>query len=376
MTHSTVIIGFGFIGKAHYDCLTRLGIPVTGIVDQPTEQLEAFVAARGLRLYSDWQEAISDPDVQVIHNCTPNALHQVINSAAIEAGKHIFSEKPLGIDAQETAQQWRLAQRSAVKHAVNFTYRGYPLVHELRALVQQGTLGDIRFIKGHYLQDWLLFPTDYSWRLHANREETRAVADIGSHLVDLARFVTDLNPRSVYAAFETIYEERYYPAGEVKAFEISEASTETYPVFTEDHATLLIDFGTAKANFEVSQVAAGHKNDLFIEVLGTRGSASWHQERPEELHLGFRDQPNQTIVKSNLLSPAGQSFMHYPAGHPEGYPDAMSNVIRTFHASLGGGASPFATFEDGHIAAQVIEAAVQSQESKAAVKLGQPAATP
>ena len=183
------IIGMGFIGAAHLEALRRLGVTVRIVGSSPASSA-ALAAHHGVQSLPDWQAAIADPEVTVIHNCSPNDLHSQINLAALRRGQHVFSEKPLGCTAEDTALQLEVARASGLRHGVHFTYRGYPMVRELRERVERGDIGELRFIRGRYFQDWLLKPDAYNWRLEARASQTRVVSDIGSHLLDLTRYVT------------------------------------------------------------------------------------------------------------------------------------------------------------------------------------------
>ncbi|TDE84761.1 Gfo/Idh/MocA family oxidoreductase [Deinococcus sp. S9] len=362
------IIGVGFIGHAHIEALRRLNIPIAGVLGHAEDYTRREAAKLGLRPYLSLDELLSDPEVTVVHQCGPNDVHAEQNLRALAAGKHVFSEKPLGVSAEECERQVRAARASGRSSAVNFTYRGYAAVQTLREIVQGGELGDVTYLRGHYLQDWLLFDTDFNWRVGAPAQETRAVSDIGSHLSDLARFVTGRDPERVFARFSTLHPERRRPVGEVRTFASGGGQTEPFRVTTEDQASLLVEYaGGVHANFELSQVAPGHKNDLELEVQGTRGSVLWRQERPEELALGSREA--QRVIR--LKNPQ-DAFTHYPGGHPEGYPDAITNVIRTFYGSLGGAPNPrIASFEDGLAAARFVQAAFQSHTEGRWASVGQ-----
>lgn len=368
---AAAIIGTGFMGAAHLESLRRLGVPVAGLLGSNAASGQAAAGRLGVRAYASLAELLADPAVGAVHQCGPNAVHAEQNRQAISAGKHVYSEKPLGVSVAECAAQLQAARAAGVRHAVNFTYRGYAAVQTLRGLVQAGELGEVRYLRGHYLQDWLLYPGDHNWRVEAPASETRAVADIGSHLADLARHVTGLEPRALLARFSTLHPQRLRPAGAAQAtqtFGAAAGGGVPVPVQTEDQASLLLDYqGGVRASFELSQVAAGHKNDLMLEVLGTRGSATWRQERPEELELGSRETRRVILLKD----PAGP-LSHYPGGHPEGYPDALTNLIRVFYDErLDPQALQYATFGDGLAAAEFVQAAYQSASAGQWVTLGE-----
>ena len=373
-----LLVGGGFIAGAHLEALRRLGIEVAGIVAAAPEHTAQAARKFGLRPYPDSWSAMNDPAVTVVHDCAPNDVHLEVNLAALKAGKHIFSEKPLGVNPLETRRQLEFANASGLKHAVHFTYRGYPMVREMRERIQRGDLGELRFIRGQYLQDWLLAAHDYNWRLEAKASETRAVGDIGSHLLDLTRHVIGLEPSRMFARFSKMHETRFRPVGTVQTFAGpqefgSGGGGVPFQVQTEDQASLLVEYGDhVSANFEVGQVYAGHDNDFSLEVFGTKASIRWQQERPDELVLGYRDRPLEVLRKSALLTPGAARLMHYPAGHPEGYPDAITNSIRAFYSSLNGEVVDYPSFEDGHAAALAVAAAVKSNTEGRWVTLEKP----
>jgi predicted dehydrogenase len=341
-TQRAAVLGTGFIGTAHIEALRRLGIPIQGILGHGKEYTRKRAAELGLRPYASYEEMLADPQVTVIHDCGPNDIHTASNLQALQAGKHVLSEKPLGVTVQECGAQLDLARQTGLQHGVNFTYRGYAAVQQLRDLAASGELGELKYVRGHYLQDWLLLPTDHNWRVEGPAEETRVVADIGSHLADLTRYVTGRELERVLARFSRMHDRRLRPARSSTTFEEGGAQGVPSPVLTEDQASLWADYaGGLRATFELSQVAAGHKNDLEIELFGTRASARWRQETPEEIVLGSRRDERVIVLK--------------PPAH------AFTNVIRAFYSTLDGQPLPYPTFEDGLAAARFTEAAFRSQ---------------
>ncbi|HJN66874.1 MAG TPA: Gfo/Idh/MocA family oxidoreductase, partial [Pirellulales bacterium] len=187
------IIGTGFIGPAHVEAARRLGNIEFIAIAEANEEL-ARLKAEALsidRAYGDYRQLLADPDVQVVHNCTPNHLHYQVNKDILASGKHVISEKPLAMTSTESRELVELAKTSGLIHAVDFNYRYYPLVQHARQMVQQGELGDVYALHGSYLQDWLYLATDWNWRLEPELSgESRAVADVGSHWCDLLQFIT------------------------------------------------------------------------------------------------------------------------------------------------------------------------------------------
>jgi len=367
------VIGLGFIGPAHVEALRRLGdVEVVAIAGSRPGTAQAKAAALSVpRAYGDWRDLVADPDVQVVHNCTPNFLHYEINMATINAGKACVSEKPLAMDGPQAEKLLRAVEKADVIHTVCFNNRMYPLTREMKIRVAQGDIGDVRLVHGAYLQDWLIHETDYNWRIDpAMGGVARTVGDIGSHWCDLAQFVTGLKITEVYADLVTFLPTRRKPKVHVDAFASLDLKPEDFTeieVTTEDCGLILLRFeGGARGMCLLSQMCAGHKNQLTFEVNGARGSLGWNLERPNELWMGHREQPNQSLPKDpTLLDPAAQTYAHYPGGHNEGYPDSFKNIFRAvYDAVRDGGKMPdiptWPTFETGYQANLVVDAILQS----------------
>jgi predicted dehydrogenase len=260
----------------------------------------------------------ADPDVHVVHNTTPNYLHVPVIQAALSHRKHIISDKPLATAASDAHTLWQSARSAGVVHAVTFNYRGNPLVQQAREMIAGGELGDIQYVHGNYLQDWLLEPTDFSWRLEpAKGGNSSAVGDIGSHWCDLIEHVTGLRIQSVLSDLTTVIGTRFKPVASREAFATTSDRNDLqeFRVESEDLATVLLRFeGGAKGCVSVGQVCAGHKNDLWFEVSGRKASLRWHQERQNELWIGQRGQANKVLLKDPaLLSAGARGYAHLPA---------------------------------------------------------------
>jgi len=365
------IIGSGFIGPAHVEALRRLSIEVVALAGSDEER--ATEKARALhieRAYGSAVEMVAQPDLDVIHITSPNHLHYPQAKAALLANKHVVCEKPLAMSARESSELVKLAAEKQRVNAVNFNLRFYPLSHQARAMVKNGALGDIYIVQGSYLQDWLLLPTDWNWRLEPELGgDVRAIADIGSHWIDLTTFITDLKIESVLADFQTFLPVRQKPARPMETFtgtlQTAMESVEQ-PIHTEDYATVLIRYsGGARGVMTVSQVSAGRKNRLVYEIDGSNSSIAWDGERPNELWIGHRDRANEHLLKDpSLLLPEGRSLASYPGGHNEGFPDTFKQLYSAIYRYLAAGnfnARPdFPTFEDGHRALRVGEAILRS----------------
>ena len=329
--------------------------------------------AKGLApAYESYEALLADPKVDVVHVTTPNHLHHGQVRDALAAGKHVVCEKPLATTSAESAELLELAQKSGLVHCTNFNLRFYPIAHQARALVASGALGDVWNVHGGYLQDWLLYPTDWNWRLEPEKGGAlRAVADIGSHWMDLAQWVTGRRIEAVFADFRTALPVRQRPTGEVETFAAAgEVERVEAPMTTEDIANLLfrLEGGCAGAAV-VSQVSAGRKNSLRLEVDGSEGALAWDAERHEELWLGHRDRANETLLRNpGLLDASAQARTTLPAGHAEGFAATFRELYRAVYSAVAEGGMPaepdFPTFEDGHRSNVLGDAIAASNERR------------
>lgn len=374
---SVGVIGTGFVGAQHVEALARLpGVKVVAVSASTRASASAAATRMGVaRAARDARAIATDPSIDVVHVCTPNHLHGEAVKAAIEAGKHVICEKPLAVDAREASQLVDAAASTDRLAVLCHNYRFYPMIAELRARVAAGGLGEIHTVRGHYLQDWLLHPTDANWRLDPARGgRSRAIADIGSHWIDLAEVLVGRQLSSVLADVRTVIPRRV--RGSRPTFSTpSDAAThptdeEWFEVATEDEAALLLRFGGGIAGrLSVSQVAAGHKNDLRVSLDGAAASATWLQERPDELRIGHRDHPNETLQRSTSPGGPGAALARLPAGHPEGWADGLRNLFAAAYAVIRGEVGPddlpipLPTFEDGLRHQLAAEAALESSAS-------------
>ena len=365
------VVGTGFIGPAHIEALRRIGVEVTGLVERDPATAAAKAAELGVRQgYASLEAALADPEVDAVHLAVPNHLHAPCARLALAAGKHVLCEKPLAMTSAESAELAGLARRSGLVAAVNYNLRFYPLVHEARELVRGGRLGRPFLIHGSYLQDWLLYDTDWSWHLEPKEGGTlRVVADVGTHWLDMVSFITGLRVEAVLADLATLHPIRHKPTGPVETFAgTGKAAADTVPVAitSEDAATILLRFeGGARGTLLVSQSSPGRKNALRFEIGGSQAALAWDSEQPNQLWLGHRSEPNQIIVKDpSLLSPAAARIAGFPGGHQEGYGDTLKQMFARFYGYIQAGdfAAPrdFPTFEDGHTEMLLCDALLQS----------------
>lgn len=367
------IIGTGYIGPAHIEGLRRINrVEVVAVAEANQELAEAKARQLGIpKAYGDYKEMLKDDSIDVIHNCTPNFMHLKVNKDILNAGKHCISEKPLGMNSTESAELVKLAEEKGLVNAVNFNYRYYPLVQQARMMVRNGELGNVFATQGCYMQDWLLYDTDWSWRLDPKMAGgSRVMGDIGSHWFDLIQFVTGKRIVKVFADLLTLHEYRKKPKGEVETFSGKELRPEDYEkvkIDSEGYGHVLVQFDDGSKGMTcISHVSSGRKNHIVFELNGTKKSIWWDHERPNELMVGNRNEPNQLMLKDAvLMDDAVKDYAHYPAGHNEGYPTAVKNFCRNVYRYIAGESEEidFATFADGHAADTIVEAVIESHKT-------------
>ena len=370
------IVGAGFVGPHHIDAVRRLGfVDVVAIAGSSDATARAKADSLGVpKAYGSYDALLNDPDIHVVHNATPNYLHYPVNAAAIAKGKHVVSDKPLAMTAAEAKKLVDQANKAGIVHAVTFNYRGNPLVQQARHAIARGDIGTPHFLVGHYLQDWLLKDTDYSWRLEPDKGgASSALGDIGSHWCDLAQHVSGLRITEVLGDITTVIPKRKRPKGSREAFAVgARAPNEAFDLVdikVEDLASVMLRFDNgARGAFSVGQVCAGHKNDLILEICGSKSSVRWRQEHQNELWIGQRDKANEILQKDpGLIDAEVRGYAHLPGGHQESWADAFSNVMRDIYQFIADGKKPgdahppaFATFEDGYRANCIVEAILDS----------------
>ena len=347
------------------------------------QESEAFGKAICVeRTTADYREITSDPEIQAVHVCTPNALHYPVSKAAMEAGKAVLCEKPLALSVAEAQDMVAIAQARNVANCVNHNLRYYPVVQQIRQMVAKGDLGDVISVQGTYSQDWLLYQTDYNWRIEKkDNGDLRAMGDIGSHWMDMIQHVTGLRITALCADLQTFHKTRKRPKTAIETFAGKTLSPEDYEevaIDTEDYGAVLIHLGDrARGAFTVTQMGAGRKNRFHFEVFGTKMGVAWDQEKPDELWMGFRNQPNQLILKDpSLLYKEAATFADLPGGHSEGYDDSHKQVYRRFYRKVADPSAPvdYPTLEDGLRGMQLLEKVLQSAQAKSWVDTGLAAA--
>jgi predicted dehydrogenase len=356
---SACVVGAGFVGPAHVEALRRNGVEVRALVASTLGEAARQAAALAIpRAYASLDEALAGSGADVYHLALPNALHAPYALRLLAAGRHVVCEKPLALTSAESAALVEAAGRAGVVLAVAYNLRFYPLVTEARERIAAGALGRVHAVHGAYLQDWLLQDTDWNWRLDpAKGGALRAVADIGTHWLDMVSWVTGRKVVRVLADFSTVHPVRQRPVGEVATFAGKGAPpVARVPVAmaSEDQAAILLRLeGGAIGTLLVSQVSAGRRNALSFQVDGAAGALAWNSEEPNRLWLGHRDRPNELLDKDpSLLSPLAAARSAYPGGHQEGYPDTFRQLFASVYGYLArgdlGAPRDFPTVEDGH----------------------------
>jgi predicted dehydrogenase len=363
------LVGPGFVGYHHVDAVRRLGfVDVVAIAASSEASARRKADAWGIpKAYGSYEALAADPDIHVVHNTTPNYLHGPVIRAALKHRKHIVSDKPLATSAADARAFWQEARDAGVVHAVTFNYRGNPLVQQARQMIAAGEVGSLHYVHGAYLQDWLLEPTDFSWRLEPDKGgQSSAIGDIGSHWCDLIEHVTGARIDSLLSDLTTVIQTRLKPEGSTEAFAKADSQkAREVAIAAEDLATVLLRFDNGmKGCVSIAQVCAGHKNGLWFEVNGKKSSLRWFQERQNELWIGKRHEPSQLLPKDpSMLTGTAQRYAHLPGGHQEGWPDAFCNVLRDVYQAIAEGSqgkASFPTFEDGYRSACIVEAILKS----------------
>ncbi|MDQ0574059.1 putative dehydrogenase [Agromyces albus] len=345
------IVGGGFMAAVHTHAARAARAELTGGASSSARRARDAADRLGLGAAFDSVDALlAAPGIDVVHICTPNSTHAAIARAALEAGKHVICEKPLATTVTDAAELTELAADRGLVAAVPFVYRFHPMAREARARVARGETGRLLSVQGAYLQDWLAAPHDDDWRVDAELGgPSRAFADIGSHLVDLLEFVSGDRIVRLNASTRTVYEARSRHAD----------------IATEDLVAVVVELASgAIGTLLVSQVSAGRKNALSIELSGASGSIRFEQERPEQLWLGNVDGSSVLERDPARLAPDAARLALVPAGHPMGYQDAFNAFVADAYAAIDGRVPDgLPRFADGLRAVRVTEAVLASAAS-------------
>ena len=353
----TAIIGTGFMGKVHAENVRRLGnVEIAAVAASSDEKARQFGDSIGVdRATGDYRTLLKDPDINAVHVLTPNALHYSMCKAALAAGKHVLCEKPFTMTSAEAKELVKLAAKAKLANCIQHNLRYYPVVQQIRRMIEAGDLGEILIAQGTYSQDWLLYDTDWNWRVDSKANGAlRAMGDIGSHWMDMVQHLTGQKITALCADLATFHKTRKRPKGSIETFAGKTLKPEDYQpvkIDTEDFGAVLLHLGKrARGVFTVSQMSAGRKNMFTFDIYGTKAGVSWNQERPDELWIGQRNTLNGIIVKDpSLLYPKAAAYADLPGGHSEGYDDTHKQVFKHFYAKVADASAPvdYPTFEDG-----------------------------
>jgi len=369
----TAIFGTGFMGRVHLEGVRRVeSVAAAAVVGRDAEKARRLGAGFSIPTVStDYQEVLRDSAIDAVHICTPNVQHFAMAKEALRAGKHVLCEKPLATSVAEGEELVALAANQGLRNCVCHNLRYYPMVQQMLRMRQAGDLGEILVVQGTYSQDWLLHDTDWNWRVEtAAGGPSRCMADIGSHFFDMAEHVTGLGVTSLCADLQTFHPTRKQPKHSVETFANTLLGPEDYietPIDTEDFGAVVFRMGTrTRGAMTASQVSAGRKNGLRIEIYGTKGSVAWNQERPDELWAGQRDGANQIYIKDpSLLKPAARTYADLPGGHSEGYDDTFKQVFRRFYRSIdASGPLEYPQFVDGLRQLVILDAELESHRTR------------
>lgn len=376
------IVGMGYVSVNHIDAIRRTGYAeITGVFDINVELARSKAEKYYIpRYYATIDDLLADDQIQVVHNCTPNYLHKEINEKVIRAGKHLFSEKPLCKTSEEAAQLIELLKAHPdIVTGVDFVYRMNPLILEMREKIRAGEIGQPRLVHGSYLQDWLLNLTDYNWRMDSQISgKSRCVADIGSHWMDLVQFLTGGKITDVCSDLVITIPVRKAPLGQVEAFSTNRsAQYEDKVIDTEDYGAIIFKMDNGiHGTYCCSEVSPGRKCALSFEIDGDQASIYWNQERADEMWMGYRDSPNQLIIRNpSWMADRIKQYSYLPAGHPEGHNDAMANIMKSFYGFIRDKKTPgkdpcdFATFDEAYYLMRLVDAILESHENKQWVKV-------
>ncbi|MBV9761305.1 MAG: Gfo/Idh/MocA family oxidoreductase [Acidobacteriaceae bacterium] len=353
----TAIVGTGFMGKVHAENVRRLGnVEIAAVVGSRPETARKFAENTGIPIATDkLQDVLDNREIAAVHICTPNVDHFPMSLAAVNAGKAVLCEKPMTMDVEQARRLVDAAKARDVVNCVQHNLRYYPVVQQIRQMIAHGDLGDILIVQGTYSQDWLLYDTDWNWRLDSKSNgKLRVMGDIGSHWMDMIQYLTGSNITALCADLATFHKTRKRPKGSVETFsgkKLQPGEYEEFPIDTEDFGMVMLRLGDrARGAFTVSQMSAGRKNKFEFEIFGTKSGVSWNQETPDLLWIGHRNEPNQIVVKdASLFYPQAAGFADLPGGHSEGYDDSHKQVFKHFYARVADRSVPidYPTFEDG-----------------------------
>lgn len=366
------------MGRVHLEALRRVEhVDVIAVVGRQMGPAEKLAEGYGVpQAFDSYDALLKNPELDAVHVCTPNASHYPIVKAALKAGKNVLCEKPVAVSTQEAEELAALAAETGLRNCVCHNLRFYPMVQQMRRMREAGELGEVLVAQGTYSQDWMLYDTDWNWRVEEKASgPSRVMADIGSHWFDMVEHITGQRVASLCADLQIFHPTRKRPKHSVESFTGKLPTAEDVDevqVTTEDFGAVIFRLGkSARGVMSASQVSAGRKNGLSVEIYGTKASVTWNQERPDELWIGNRNTPNQIIVKDpSLLLPPAAKYADLPGGHSEGYDDTFKQVFRRFYASIADSSAPveYPQIVDGLRQMRLLDAEMESTKSRAWVE--------
>ncbi|BCM17291.1 Gfo/Idh/MocA family protein [Mesorhizobium sp. J8] len=384
-TLNVAMIGGGFMGKAHAMAYAAMpmffwpapAIPVRKVVVDVTDAL----ADEGRRRYgfeessADWRAVVKRPDIDVVDIVTPNDSHAAIAIAAAEAGKHIICEKPLARGGDEAKTMLDAVKKAGIIHMVAFNYRRTPAVALARQYIEEGRIGRILNFRGTYLQDWSADPdSPLSWRFQKKIAGSGSIGDIGTHVVDLARYLVG-EIAEVSALVRTYNKTRPVQSGNLDRLGAAERNTgaQRAEVDVDDEVVTLLKFaGGTIGSLEATRNAYGRNNFITFEIHGTKGSIAFNYERRDELQVMFADDPADArgfrTVYSGPAHPYGSGLWPIPA-LGIGYSETKIVECFDFFSAIASGKQPSPNFEDGYKTERVADALIESGESGQWVKV-------
>jgi predicted dehydrogenase len=371
MTLSAGFLGYRFMGKAHANALSRLSmffpdapdVERDVLVGRDEDDLADAVDQLGFERYAtDWADVVDEVDV--FYNLGPNNLHPEPSIAALEAGTHVFCEKPLAHTLDAAERMADAARESDATAGVAFNYRFIPAVQYAKRLVDDGVIGDVHHVRAEYLQDWLVDPSaPWSWRNSAEIAGSGALGDLGAHSIDLAQFLLGEDVRRVSGHLKTFVDERPVPGEAGDALDAAgDASTEMRPVTVDDAYTAQAEFESGAIGlFEASRFATGHKNGNTIEINGSDGSIRFDLERLNELEvLTGDDRGFQTVLVTDPDDPYVDRW--WPPGHVVGWEHTFVHENYEFLSAAAADESHTPGFETGLTVQRVLDAIERSND--------------
>lgn len=384
-TLNVAMIGGGFMGKAHSSAWLQVNhffdapykVNLKTIVGSRT-RVEGFANNWGYGDVSyDWREAVARDDIDIVDIGTPTHLHMEMAVAAAKAGKHIVCEKPLALSYAQSLKMAEAAEKAGVVNYLNHNYRRVPAVAYARQLVQEGRLGKIFHWRGAYLQDWIIDPDfPLTWHLRADTAGAGVLYDLGSHAVDLCRFILG-EPVSVMAQTRTFVKERPAPGEAAATFSKGEATGDAkrLPVTVDDAAFMVVDFDNgALGSIDVSRFASGRKNYNDFEIYGDKGALKFNFERMNELEfLDFTQPQAEQGYRRILVTEGCHPYLGawWPSGHIIGYEHAFTNAFYDFLCAIDTGKPIHPDFREGAQTMRCLETAIRSDKEGRRVEISE-----